>query len=146
MPRRSPSHTPAARRLSRILADEDYGPKLVRLSQRDQRRVLDLIDANEGRQARAEILAADERRIERKNEREKEQRYPRVVEILLTLHGVDAESNQARRIEHNAEYLTTYQMRQVEQRNRGTSLKAYVVGRAALPPAEGSSYNGFWYR
>lgn len=49
----------ARRRLNTILADEDYGPKLVRLSKRDQRVVLDLIQDNKGRDARRTILELD---------------------------------------------------------------------------------------
>lgn len=52
----------AKRRLNRILADEDYGPKLARLGRRDQREVLELIEQNRGREARAAIVRLDERR------------------------------------------------------------------------------------
>lgn len=59
------AQTNASRRLNRILRDEDYGPKLVRLSRADQRHILDLIDANRGAQARREILRLDEARRHR---------------------------------------------------------------------------------
>lgn len=49
----------AKRRLARILADEDYGPKLVRLKRSDERIVLDLIYENQGRDARASINELD---------------------------------------------------------------------------------------
>lgn len=52
----------ASRRLNRILRDEDYGPKLVRLNRADQRHILDLIDANRGAQARREIIRLDAER------------------------------------------------------------------------------------
>jgi len=52
----------AMRRLERILSDEDYGPKLARLNRKDESHVLDLIDRNQGRKARAEILRLDEER------------------------------------------------------------------------------------
>jgi hypothetical protein len=35
----------AMKRLERILADEDYGPKLVRLNRTDERHILDMIDS-----------------------------------------------------------------------------------------------------
>ncbi len=56
------AQTNASRRLNRVLRDEDYGPKLVRLSRADQRRILDLIDNNRGAQARREILRLDAER------------------------------------------------------------------------------------
>ena len=52
------------RRLRAILSDEEYGPKLVRLSKSDQRTILDLISENKGREARKRILELDERRRE----------------------------------------------------------------------------------
>lgn len=52
----------AKRRLNRILADEDYGPKLARLSVADQRIVLEHIEANRGAQARDAITRLDAER------------------------------------------------------------------------------------
>lgn len=56
----------ARRRLLRILNDETYGPKLVRLNRRDQREILDLIDRGETDQARKLILHLDEERRKRR--------------------------------------------------------------------------------
>lgn len=56
------AQTNASRRLNRILRDEDYGAKLVRLSRTDQRKILDLIDNNRGAQARREINRLDAER------------------------------------------------------------------------------------
>lgn len=53
-----------ARRLRAILDNEEYGPKLARLHGTEERRILDLIDAGRGTEARREILAADQRRRE----------------------------------------------------------------------------------
>lgn len=50
------------KRLRRILLDEDYGPKLVRLNPRDQREILDLISENRGKDARRRITELDEQR------------------------------------------------------------------------------------
>lgn len=69
------AQTNASRRLTRILRDEDYGPKLVRLNRTDQRHVLDLIDANRGAQARREILRLDEQRRARNLVRRRALRY-----------------------------------------------------------------------
>ena len=65
----------ASRRLGRILRDEDYGPKLVRLSRTDQRTILELIDANRGAQARREILRLDEARRRRRTVQRRAERY-----------------------------------------------------------------------
>lgn len=59
----------AVKRLERILADEDYGPKLARMNRADEARVLDLIDRNKGREARSEITRLDEARRARVRER-----------------------------------------------------------------------------
>ena len=59
------AQTNASRRLNRILRDEDYGAKLVRLSRADQRQILELIDNNRGAQARREILRLDTERRRR---------------------------------------------------------------------------------
>jgi hypothetical protein len=74
------AQTNASRRLSRILRDEDYGPKLVRLSRADQRRILDLIDANRGAQARREILRLDAERIARQRVRRRALQYAALPE------------------------------------------------------------------
>ena len=57
----------ARRRLQRILNNELYGPKLVRLNRAQERTVLDLIEAGEGKRARQAILDYDaERRAGRR--------------------------------------------------------------------------------
>ncbi len=68
----------ASRRLNRILRDEDFGPKLVRLNRADQRRILDLIDANRGAQARKEILRLDTERRSRNTVRRRALKYSHV--------------------------------------------------------------------
>lgn len=69
------SQSNASRRLNRILRDEDFGPKLVRLNRVDQRRILDLVDANRGAQARKEILRLDAERHSRRTVRRRALRY-----------------------------------------------------------------------
>jgi hypothetical protein len=73
----------AARRLARILYDkgpEEYGPKLVRLNQKDQAYILDLIDRNQSRKARQEILRLDEQRIRRNRERKQAKQKPYIID------------------------------------------------------------------
>ncbi len=49
-------------RLRYILGDEDFGPKLARLSRKDQQTVLQLVYRNKGREARRAILDLDRAR------------------------------------------------------------------------------------
>ena len=56
------------RRLKRILDNEDYGPKLVRLSERSQRAVLDLISSGDTRAAKAKIIALTDEQLQRRRE------------------------------------------------------------------------------
>ena len=50
------------RRVKTLLDNEDYGPKLARLNNEDQRSVLELVYRNQGREARSEILRLDRQR------------------------------------------------------------------------------------
>lgn len=45
------------------MADEEYGPNLVRLGKSEQRTILDLISENRGREARSEITRLTESRL-----------------------------------------------------------------------------------
>jgi len=64
----TPEYRRYRRRLNTVLRDEDYGPKLVRLSAADQQKVLGRIFAGEGREARALITELDEARRDRERE------------------------------------------------------------------------------
>lgn len=68
----------AKRRLARLLADEEYGPKLVRLNRHDERRVLDLIYENRGAEARKAIEELDTGRRKRRTLGEKARAYARL--------------------------------------------------------------------
>lgn len=73
----APSYTTNAaerRRLQRLLNDEQYGPALVRLNKGQQRRILDLVSANQGKIARSEILRLDAERKQKVKERSKQRR------------------------------------------------------------------------
>jgi hypothetical protein len=65
----------AEARLTRLLNDEEYGPKLVRLSRTDERTVLDLIEANRGRAARKKLIELDEARRHRERVTSRVRRY-----------------------------------------------------------------------
>jgi hypothetical protein len=130
----------AAARLRRILADEDYGPKLARLRGSEERRVLDLIDAGRGKEARAEILRADEQRRERS----------RVQARARLLHN--AALNTVRQHRH---YGTTYDMAvanlrhgtDADLRRAATADDEELHRLAAAPPREMHPIdrNPFWY-
>lgn len=69
-----PSKTPEARRVRRFTTDPRYGPKLNQLPKGEQRRLLDLVTVNRGRQARQETLTAYQTRREARNARARELR------------------------------------------------------------------------
>lgn len=68
----------AKRRLSVLLRDVDYGPKLVRLNRADERHVLDLVYENRGREARQAIDDLDSARRRRRTLGEKARDYARL--------------------------------------------------------------------
>ena len=63
------------RRVRRLLNDEDYGPKLVRLSAQDQQTVLRLVYRNQGREARRAVIELDAARRGRRTVAERARRY-----------------------------------------------------------------------
>lgn len=65
----------AKRRLAALLRDEEYGPKLVRLNRTDERRVLDLIYDNRGREARQVLTDLDAGRRRHRTFRDKARDY-----------------------------------------------------------------------
>lgn len=64
----TPEYRRYRRRLNTLLADEDYGPKLVRLSAADQQKVLGLVFTGRGREARALVIRLDHDRRDRERE------------------------------------------------------------------------------
>lgn len=63
------------RRLQSLLADPEYGAKLVRLPASEQQRVLDLVDRTEGRAARDLINRLDEKRRAGRRAADRARRY-----------------------------------------------------------------------
>lgn len=94
-----PASAPAKRRLNTILSDENYGPKLARMNRRDERRVLDLIEANRGREARQAIDQLDAHRRKRRTVIARARRYAsrgaseRVQERPEELDWMDGEAD-----------------------------------------------------
>lgn len=147
---------PAQRRLAYILSDETYGPALARLRGEDERRVLDLIEQNRGKEARRAILEADERRRERERERARErrtrqrvrtvirtreQREANAVANILALFGRKASAVNVRR---NVGYMTDDELDFTADANED-SLTLRASRPADRTDTRGKDINPFWY-
>lgn len=71
------------RRLRALLLDEDYGPKLARLNVADTTRVLRLVEANRGAEARKMIVELDERRRSDVTEKRKERDRSATIKYII---------------------------------------------------------------
>jgi hypothetical protein len=79
-------------RLHQILADEQYGPALVRLPVAQQRGVLDLIERNQMRRAREEIERFDQQRRSQETENRQHRRQRQVhLHIVVELREEEVE-------------------------------------------------------
>lgn len=134
--------TNAERRLARILADEDYGPKLARLRGESERRVLTLIDQNKGAEARKEILRLDEERRAKRRSRSmsRAEKERKAVENILRQQS---HANRKRVVDYVA--LMTI----AELDFAGTAVKDELDAKARLPAykvnKKGDDVNPFWY-
>lgn len=70
----------ALQRLDRILADENYGPKLARMTRSQERQVLALIEQNRGKEARQTILDIDSRSRQVRRTKDRVREYSRKSE------------------------------------------------------------------
>lgn len=134
----------AQRRLERILNDEEYGPKLARLRGESERRVLNLIDENKGREARKLILELDEERRTKQRESSLSTLRKKAIERLTDMWrgqkrkstiitGVDNMTRDELNFALTADYMS-------------------LVNRARQPPdripkgvPDGVDINVFWY-
>lgn len=130
----------ALRRLRSLLADEDYGPKLARLRGTDERRVLDLVEAGRGREARAAIDAADQRRRQRLAETRRASLYRRAVDNVTAQHAGAGATRSA--VERHLADATD-----AELRFAAGATRDQLITRARLPPRtlERREINPFWY-
>ncbi len=149
----------AMRRLERILSDEDYGPKLARLNRKDEAHVLDLIDRNQGRKARAEILRLDEERRTKRRTRA----MPKATYQTPDLDTLRAAAFRRMRQQVRGKYST--QRKGVDNMNRpileftSTASGDQIKERASMNPSEfwrtygpeeiapdiDYEFNPFWY-
>jgi len=135
----------AMRRLQYILADEEYGPKFARLRGNDERRILDLIDAGRGKEARAAILEADERRRtrargpQRVTDRERKERAA-ISNILRVFERKASE----RTVRRNVSIMTGAEL---DFAADATAME--LTNQARQPPtrsdSRGKDVNPFWY-
>lgn len=131
----------ARRRLQTLLSDEDYGPKLARLRGADERRVLRLISENRGAEARREILAADERRLERARVQRRATLLERAVEHTVIAHQAHYDSDRAD-VRRNLRHATDAELRFVLGADH-----YQLADRAREQPHDyqGELANPFWY-
>ena len=127
----------AIARLRTLLRDEDYGPKLARLRGADERRVLDLVEQNRGREARAAILDADERRRAHEREARRRTLFRRAADNVAAQHSAPL-----RAVERHLADATDAELRFAAGASRDQ-----LVARARLPPRtlDRRDINPFWY-
>lgn len=137
------TRNPAARRLQRLLKDPKYGPKLRHLPRGEQRRISDLVASNQGRQARRELLAADEARRAARNLADRTRRRTRAEQGALdNLRRMLPEARTSR-VQRNIEQMSFRDLKfareagRSELRDRATNGKRIVVGTKEI--------NLFWY-
>jgi len=95
------------RRLRTLLLNEDYGPKLVRLSNSDQQRVLQLVNQNKGREARALVNDLDVTRRRRNSTARRAKRYANLNTVNRTQFWADYR-DQAEEQGDSAEFWALY--------------------------------------
>lgn len=89
----------AKRRLADLLRDEEYGAKLARLNRADERRVLDLVYENRGRDARKLVNELDAARRSHRTVGGKARAYaklPRNQRTLEWRRAMDSVKNRER--------------------------------------------------
>lgn len=136
--------TNAMRRLDRVLADEDYGPKLARLRGEDERRILERISSGDGIRSRAlrdDIDAADQRRRTHARERRQRTLLQRAVDNVLQQHRHRPRTSE-QGIRRN---LSAATQRELTFAERATHDELVVRARERPRDVEGYEINPFWY-
>ncbi len=132
------------RRLKRILDDPDYGAKLARLRGADEQRVLQLIYDNRGRDARAAIDEADERRREVARASARRRLEKRAVDNQMIRHREGGTNPYRPGLEDGARLMTDAELKFAAGASRDE-----LVQRARQPPKyltpRGEDWNPFWY-
>lgn len=134
----------ALRRLTRILDDDDYGPKLARLRGPDEQTALRLIDENRGAQARRHILEADQRRRTAQRAAARHRAEVRAVDNQTNSH-----ESVGLRVNRTALLMGARLMTDTELRFAGTATRDQLVTRCRQPPKyltpRGEDWNPYWY-
>lgn len=139
-----PSKTPLARRLSRFTRDPHYGPKLSRLPKGEQRRLLDMVTAGQGRQARKDLLVTEQARRETRNAQARQRRLDRSVDTAL--HNVRRQLPEARteRMKDRFSQMT-WQERKFAQTATREELRERARNGPKTITINGVEINPFWY-
>lgn len=136
------------RRLRALLLDEDYGPKLARLNVADTTRVLRLVEANRGAEARKLITELDERRrgdvTSKRRERARARTVAYIISELLRV-GTNDPVN-ASTVALGVAIMSAGQRAESEAMD-GEELKSSAGSRANVQWASpyGKFWNPWWY-
>lgn len=133
----------AQRRLARILADEEYGPKLARLRGNAETRILHLIQENKGKEARAAILEEDEnRRVKRRaptaSRAVKEQKAVDNILRKLTTHANHTT------VSRNVKLMTIVELDFAADAT-SDELRRRATQGSTRKDSRGNDVNPFWY-
>jgi hypothetical protein len=117
---------------------------LGRLPKGEQRRLLDMVAGNQGRQARKEAAALTESRKEAKNTRERARRLARSVDSAL--HNVSGRLPEARteRMRRRFELMSP-QERAFARKATREELRDRARNGPKTITIDGMEYNPFWY-
>lgn len=135
--------SPEERRLQRFLTDSKYGPKLSQLPKREQRRFTDMVTENRGREARKALLAADTRRRDVRNQRDRDRRRATAEASALT--NLTRRLPEARKstLDRNMQHMTHRDLKFASKATRGELRVRASTGRRVL--VDGQEINLFWY-
>lgn len=136
------------RRLRALLLDEDYGPKLARLNVADTTRVLRLVEANRGVEARKLIITLDEERrgdvTSKRRERARARTVAYIISELLRVGTNDPVNSST--VALGVAIMTAGQRAESEAMD-GEELKSSAGSRTNVQWASpyGKFWNPWWY-
>lgn len=139
----------AAKRLARILSNEDYGPKLARMNRRDEAYILQLIDENKGKKARSEIVRLDKERRERRRQRSRQPSYV-IDKNVMRRRAADNIIRQVRgkpsTVKRNVEYMDDSDLTFAVDASRTDIIERAKRRAYITAPDIDYEINPFWYK
>lgn len=143
----------AMRRLERLLDNEEYGPKLVRLNRADERKILDLIDRNiHYTKVHKELDRLDEQRRAKQRSRRSGKQLPKQPTIFELRR--DAYRNMYGKLNRTEKYNSTNNRKRISYMGKTdldyaanatqTELEDSARGPAYVD-VDGTDINPFWY-